>query len=52
MSNSRTRLSTVQEAAMIALDKNIRATQYPNIKEQRDFLDKQARIIVSPVITL
>ena len=34
---------------MVTMDKNIRATQYPNTKEQREFLDKQSRIVVSLV---
>lgn len=45
--NTRSRLTTAQEAALVALDKNIRATRYPNAKEQREFLDKQASNVVS-----
>ena len=45
--NTRTRLTTAQEASLVALDKNIRATRYPNPKEQREFLDKQASTVVN-----
>jgi hypothetical protein len=44
---ARTRLSTSQEGALIALDKAIRATRYPDPQDQRDFLDKQASTVVS-----
>lgn len=48
----RTRLTTAQEAAVIALDKNIRATHYKDPADQREFLDKQARVVVRLATTL
>jgi hypothetical protein len=45
---ARTRLTGSQEATLLGLEKNIRATQYPDIKDQRAFLDRQAGIVVSP----
>jgi hypothetical protein len=44
--STRTRLTSAQEASLIALDKNIRATHYPDSKDQRSFLDRQAGIVV------
>jgi hypothetical protein len=44
--STRTRLSTSQEAFMVSLDKTIRATNYKDVQDQRDFLDKQSKIVV------
>jgi hypothetical protein len=45
-SRVRTRLTSAQEAFLIALDKKIRATHYKDVQDQRDFLDKQTKIVV------
>jgi len=45
--NTRLRTSSADEAALLAIDKKIRATHYPETKDQRAFLDRQARTIVS-----
>ena len=44
--SARARLTSVQEATLLGLDKNIRATHYPSSKDQRDFLDRQTGIVV------
>lgn len=45
-SNVRTRLTKPQEAFLVALDKKVRATHYKDVADQRDFLDKQSKIVV------
>jgi hypothetical protein len=44
--NARLRLSSVEETALLMLEKKIRATHYPDPKDQRAFLDRQASTVV------
>jgi len=45
-SQVRTRLTKSQETFLVALDKKVRATHYKDVADQRDFLDKQSKIVV------